>query len=165
MWKILGIFGPFFAYAIFFIFLSGVDSTFAREIGQPPQAVASALYNVDMVRQPQTHARLSAADRRRLPDIRLQRNADGFTWFVMGEGRTVLAMTARLEPVDGGARTYVETEVAAGEAPDAPGVPDLFRSPGEMAPLFAVAVERALGDYIPRSERSPYSLQERRRKG
>jgi len=161
MWRILGFFAPLFGFSILFIGASAVDGEFSREIDQPPEVVAGALRNVDISGQPHTLAKLSRGDRQRVPEIVVQRNADGFSWFVMSGGRSVLAMTARLEPRAGGARTQVETEVAEGEQPDAAGVPELFRTPRQMAPLFAVAVERALGDYIPRSERSLYSLQER----
>lgn len=140
---------------------TAVDSDFSSEIGQPPAVVAAALEQVDLVGQPHTQAKLPKADRGRAPQIVVQRDPDGLSWFVMSGEKSVLRMKAELKPSPDGAKTRVSTWIEAGEVSEAPDAPKLFSSRSEMAPLFAVAVERALGDYIPRSERSLYSLQER----
>jgi hypothetical protein len=147
--------------AVVLIGASGVDDEFSREIGQPPQVVAQALQAVDVVSQPHTQAKLSAANRARPPRIVVQREPDGMSWFVMSGEQSLLRMKAELTPSAGGASTHVSTRVEQGQIDEAPNVPTLFSSPSRMAPLFAVAVERALGDYIPSSERSLYSVQER----
>lgn len=147
--------------AVMFIGASATDSEFSRDIAQPPAVVAAALETADIVDQPHTQAKLDEADRGRAPQILVQRDPDGLSWFVMSGGRSVLRMKAELKPSADGASTHVSTQVEQGEIESGPDVPKLFASPSEMEPLFAVAVERALGDYIPRSERSLYSLQER----
>jgi hypothetical protein len=147
--------------AIMMIAGSAVDGEFERDIGQSPAVVAQALQNVDLVDQPHTRAKLSEADLARPPQILLQQDPDGYSWFVMSGEKSVLRMKAELKPSAGGTTTHVSTSVERGELAEAPDVPKLFSTPSEMGPLFAVAVERALGEYIPRSERSSYSLQER----
>ena len=147
--------------AVMVIGAMGDNSEFSRDIAQPPAVVAAALETADIVDQPHTQARLDEADRNRIPQILVQRDPDGLSWFVMSGGKSVLRMKAELKPSADGASTHVSTEVEQGEIESGPDVPKLFASRSEMEPLFAVAVERALGDYIPRSERSLYSLQER----
>jgi hypothetical protein len=147
--------------AIMLIAAGRTDSQFSRDIAQPPAVVAAALESLDVVHQPHTQAKLPDADLGRTPEIVAQREADGISWFVMSGGKSVLRMKAVLTPASGGSATHVATSVEQGQIDGAPDVPKLFSSPSEMAPLFAVAVERALGDYIPSSERSLYSVQER----
>ena len=161
MLKILVFLASPVTVALVLIGAGGVDSDFSRDVGQPPAVVAAALEQVDVVGQPHTQAKLPRADRGRAPQIVAQRDPDGLSWFVMSGEKSVLRMKAELKPSSNGASTRVTTWVEAGEISSAPESPALFSSRSEMAPLFAVAVERALGDLIPRSERSLYSLQER----
>lgn len=137
-----------------------IDDEFSRDIAQPPEVVAAALQNVDVVNQPHAQKALREVGEKRVPYILAQRDADGFSWFVMSGEKSVLRMKAELKPSADGASTHVSTEVEAGEVEGGPDVPPLFASRSEVEPLFAIAVERALGDYIPRSERSLASLQE-----
>ena len=143
----------------------GGGAGFSRQIAQPETVVEQALADLDILQLPHTKAKLRAggggAGGGALPEIRAERTEDGLNWFVMSGGKAVLVMTASLEPGADGASTTVSTYVKAGEASDAPDVAPLFRSISEMGALFAVAVERELGDYIPRSERTLLSLQER----
>lgn len=161
MLKILVFLASPVTVALVLIGAGGVDSHFSREIGQPPAVVASALENVDFVNQPHTQAKLPRADRGRSPQILVQRDSDGLSWFVMNGEKSVLRMKAELEASPDGTTTRVSTRIEDGEVAEASDAPKLFSSRSDMEPLFAVAVERALGDYIPRSERSLYSLQER----
>lgn len=137
-----------------------IDDEFARDIAQPPEVVAAALENVDVVNQPHAQKALREVGEKRVPQIVAQRDPDGFSWFVMSNGKSVLRMKAELKPSADGRSTRVSTEVEAGEVEGGSDVPPLFASRSEVEPLFAIAVERALGDYIPRSERSLASLQE-----
>ncbi|HEX8261635.1 MAG TPA: hypothetical protein VF547_02050 [Allosphingosinicella sp.] len=137
-----------------------IDGEFSRDIPQPPAVVAAALETVDVVDQPHAQKALREAGEKRVPQILAQRDPDGFSWFVMSRGKSVLRMKAQLVPSADGASTHVSTEVEPGEVEAGPDVPPLFASRSEVEPLFAIAVERALGDYIPRSERSLASLQE-----
>ena len=137
-----------------------IDDEFSRDIAQPPEVVAAALENVDIVNQPHAQKALREVREKRVPEIVAQRDPDGLSWFVMSGGKSVLRMKAELVPSADGTSTHVSTEVEAGEVEGGPDVPPLFASRSEVEPLFAIAVERALGDYIPRSERSLASLQE-----
>jgi hypothetical protein len=137
-----------------------IDDEFDRDIAQPPAVVTAALESVDVVNQPHAQKALREAREKRVPEILVQRDSDGLSWFVMSGGKSVLRMKAELRPSADGASTHVSTEVEAGEVEAGPDVPPLFASRSEVEPLFAIAVERALGDYIPRSERSLASLQE-----
>jgi hypothetical protein len=137
-----------------------IDDEFDRDIPQPPAVVAAALETVDVVNQPHAQKALREVREKRVPEILAQRDPDGLSWFVMSGGKSVLRMKAELRPSADGASTHVTTRVESGEVEAGPDVPPLFASRSEVEPLFAIAVERALGDYIPRSERSLASLQE-----
>lgn len=160
MYRVLFMLAGPMTVAIGLIAAARVDNDFSHDIGQPTEVVVQALQAADIVGQPHTQAKLSEADRERPPQLTVQREADGISWFVMSGGKSVLKMKAQLTPASGGG-THVRTSVEQGELREAPDVPKLFTSPSDMAPLFAVAVERALGEYIPKSERSLYSQQER----
>jgi hypothetical protein len=146
--------------AIKLIAAARTDSSFSRDIAQSPTVVGDALETLDVVGQPHTQAKLGEADRDRRPQIVAQRDTQGMTWSVMSGGKAVLKMRAALTPTANGG-THVSTSVERGDGEAGPDVPALFASTSDMAPLFAVAVERALKDYIPSSERSLYSVQER----
>jgi len=137
----------------------GEGDSFVKDINQPVAVVASAIQDLDVRRLPHTTAEVGKDAR--LPEIRALRTADGFTWSVMSGGQAALVMTATLEPINGGAATRVTGRVAKGEASQAEAILPLFRDPDAMGRLFSVALERELGDYIPRSERSLLSLAER----
>ena len=161
MLKILVFLASPVTIALILIGGTAVDDDFSRDIAQPPAVVAAALETVDVVGQPHTQAKLPRAERGQAPQILVQRDPDGLSWFVMSGEKSVLRMKAELRPSPDGTRTHVSTRVEEGEVSEASGAPKLFSSRSEMAPLFAVAVERALGDYIPSKERSLYSVQER----
>jgi hypothetical protein len=137
----------------------GGGDNFVRDINQPVAVVAAAIEDLDVRRLP--HTRAEVGKDAHLPEIRALRTADGFTWSVMSGEEAVLVMSATLEPINGGAATRVKGRVAKGEASQAEAVLPLFRDPAAMGRLFAVGLERELGDYIPRSERSLFSLAER----
>jgi hypothetical protein len=141
-------------------FGGGSKDTFSHEIDQPIAVVAAAVQNADIAGQPHTIAKLTLAERERIPVVISQRDADGVSWFVMSGEKSVLHMKATLAPTGPGA-THVETSVEQGQLSGDAGIPAVFSKPELMAPLFAVAVERSLGEFIPGSERTLYSRQER----
>ena len=160
--RVLGFFVPFLIVATILVSELGGGSkdVFSHEIDQPVAVVAVAVQNADIAGQPHTIAKLSLPERERIPVIVSQRDPDGVSWFVMSGDKSVLHMKATLAAQGEGA-THVKTSVEQGQLSADAGIPTLFSNPKLMAPLFAVAVERALGDFIPGSERTLYSMQER----
>lgn len=160
--RVLGFFVPFLVVATVLVSELGGGSkdVFSHRIEQPVAVVAAAVQAADITGQPHTIAKLSLAERERIPVVVSQRDPDGISWFVMSGEKSVLHMKATLAPKGDGA-THVQTSVEQGQLSGDAGIPLVFSNPALMAPLFAVAVERSLADFIPGSERTLYSTQER----
>lgn len=103
-----------------------IDDEFSRDIAQPPEVVASALENVEIVDQPHAQKALRDLREKRVPEIVAQRDPDDLSWFVMSGGKSVLRMKAELRPSADGRSTHVSTHVEAGEVEGGADVPPLF---------------------------------------
>jgi hypothetical protein len=123
--------------------VGGSASGFARDVDRPPEAVAAAIADLDIRRQPGAPGTDPTASGGVAPVFRHERTAEGMVFTVYSGDQVATRMIAHLEPLDGGRRTHVWAEVARGDAPDAQ-ISPAFRSTGVTLGLFSAA----LGDEL-----------------
>jgi hypothetical protein len=139
--KALGLLAP--VAAIGFYLGGAFDAGYARDVNGSPAQVMAALEDLDVRRQPGSPGTDASRSGGVTPVFRTERNADGISFVVMSGDQVATRMTARLEPLDGGARTRVTALVERGDAPDALTSP-AFQSPGLTMALFTSALNDEL---------------------
>lgn len=113
---------------------------YSRTVSRPPAQVMAALERLDITAQPGAPGSTAAAAGGVKPLFRLSRDGARMTWWVMSGDKVATAMTAIVEPADGGRSSLIRTEVRRGDAPD-DFVSPAFRSKGLTMALFATAIE------------------------
>ena len=126
-------------------FSTMVGGSYSREVDRPMPEVMAALADLDIREQPGQPGTDPSRSGGIMPLFLLERTADTMTWKVMSGDKVATSMTVFLEPIDGGARTLVTTDVERGDAPD-DFVSPAFRSEGLTFSLFSMAVEAELNE-------------------
>jgi hypothetical protein len=139
--------------------VGGPGAALSREVDRPPEAVAAAIADLDISRQPGAPGSDPAAAGSVRPVFRHERTADGIVFTVYSGDLVATRMIAHLEPLDGGRRTRVWAEVERGDAPDAQ-VSPAFRSTGVTLGLFNAALGDELDDLVSPPRRSAAECQE-----
>lgn len=119
--------------------------SYSREVDRPMPEVMAALEDLDIREQPGQPGTDPSRSGGIMPLFLLERSADSMTWKVMSGDKVATSMTVFLEPIDGGRRTLVTTDVERGDAPD-DFVSPAFRSEGLTFSLFSMAVEAELNE-------------------
>jgi hypothetical protein len=140
----------------------GGSRGFSRDVDRPPAAVAAAIADLDIRRQPGTPGTDPAASGGVAPVFRHERTADGMVFTVYSGDKVATRMIAHLEPLDGGRRTRVWAEVERGDAPDEQ-VSPAFRSTGITLGLFSSALGDELDDLVSPPRHSAAECQEMER--
>ena len=138
-------------------------SGFSREVDRPPAAVAAAIADLDIRRQPGSPGTDPAASGGVAPIFRHEQTAEGVVFTVYSRDKVATRMIAHLEPLDGGRRTRVWAEVERGDAPDDL-VSPAFRSTGITLGLFNAALGDELDDLVSPPRRSAAECQELERR-
>jgi hypothetical protein len=124
-------------------YFAGGSGGLSREVDRPPAAVAAAIADLDIRRQPGSPGTDPAASGGVAPVFRHEQTAEGMVFTVYSGDKVATRMIAHLEPIDGGRHTRVWAEVERGDAPDEQ-VSPAFRSTGITLGLFSAA----LGDEL-----------------
>lgn len=141
--KALGLLAPLAAGAVYF---SGAfDAGYAREVAHSPDQVFAALDDLDIRKQPGEPGTDPSRSGGVAPEFRTERTAEGISFVVMSGDQVATRMIARIEPIDGGARTRVTAKVERGDAPDERTSP-AFRSVGITMGLFVSAISDELNE-------------------
>jgi len=125
--------------------VGGSGKGMSREVDRPPPAVALAISDLDISRQPGAPGTDPAASGGVRPVFRHEQTAEGVVFTVYSGDKVASRMIAHLEPLDGGRRTRIWAEVERGDAPDDL-VSPAFRSTALTLGLF----NAALGDELDR---------------
>lgn len=141
--KALGLLAPLAAAGLYFG--GAFDAGYAREVARSPAEVMAALEDLDVRRQPGSPGTDASRSGGVAPVFQTERSADAISFVVMSGDAVATRMTARLEPLDGGARTRVTALVERGDAPDERTSP-AFRSVGLTMGLFTSAIEDELNE-------------------
>jgi hypothetical protein len=155
--KAFGLAAPVAAGAMYMMGLFG-GTGYSRVVDRPPAAVMAALEDLDITRQPGSPGTDPAASGGVTPVFQLSRGADRLTWRVMSGDKVATAMTAVIEPVDGGQRSRVTASVERGDAPD-DFVSPAFRSTGITLGLFGMAIESELNQLVAPPKADPAKCQ------
>ena len=143
-------------------YVVGSGKAFSRDVDRPPAAVAAAIADLDIRRQPGAPGSDPAASGGVTPVFRHEQTADGVVFTVYSGDKVATRMIAHLEPLDGGRRTRVWAEVERGDAPDEQ-VSPAFRSTGITLGLFNAALGDELDDLVSPPRRSAEECQEMER--
>jgi hypothetical protein len=141
----------------------GSGGGLSREVDRPPAAVAAAIADLDIRRQPGSPGTDPAASGGVAPVFRHEQTAEGVVFTVYSGDKVATRMIAHLEPLDGGRRTRVWAEVERGDAPDDLVSPAL-RSTGTTLGLFNAALGDELDDLTSPPRRSAAECQELERR-
>ena len=114
--------------------------SYSRTVSRPPAQVMAELRTLDIPAQPGAPGSTAEAAGGTKPLFRLATAGDRMTWYVMSGDKVATAMTAQLEPVNGGTATRIRTSVERGDAPDDL-VSPAFRSNELAMALFGTAIE------------------------
>jgi hypothetical protein len=128
-----------------FYFGGGFDAGYKREVAGSPAQVMAALQDLDIREQPGSPGTDPSRSGGVAPVFRTEPGPDGISFVVMSGDQVATRMTARLEPLDGGARTRVTALVERGDAPDDRTSP-AFRSVGITMGLFTSALDDELNE-------------------
>src|SRR4051812_30210171 len=139
--------------------VGGSGAGLSREVNRPPAAVAAAIADLDIRRQPGSPGTDPAASGGVAPVFRHEQTAEGMVFTIYSGDKVATRMIAHLEPLDGGRRTRVWAEVERGDAPDAL-VSPAFRSTGITLGLFNAALGDELDDLASPPRRSAAECQE-----
>ena len=123
----------------------GFDAGYKREVAGSPAQVMAALQDLDISEQPGSPGTDPSRSGGVAPVFRTEPGPDGISFVVMSGDQVATRMTARLEPLDGGARTRVTALVERGDAPDDRTSP-AFRSVGITMGLFTSALDDELNE-------------------
>lgn len=141
--KSLGLMGP---VALGGLYVTGAfGGGYERVVERPPAEVMAAVGDLDLTQQPGSPGTDPSRSGGVLPTFVLERGTDTMTWKVMSGTLVATTMTAKFEPLDGGARTRVTTSVTRGDAPDDL-VSPAFRSKGVTHGLFIAALDGELNE-------------------
>lgn len=142
--------------------VGGAGKGFSRDVDRPPAAVAAAIADLDIRRQPGAPGSDPAASGGVAPVFREERTPVGIAYTVWSGDKVAMRMIAHLDPLDDGRRTRVWAEVARGDAPDAE-VSPAFRSTGTTLALFSAALADELDNLASPPRRSLAECQEMER--
>ena len=120
-------------------------SAYSRDVGASPDAVRSALMDLDIREAPGEPATDPSRSGGVAPMFHVTQQGDDMVWTVMSGDKVAVRMIAHLAPLDGGKRTRVTTEVQRGDAPDDLVAP-AFRSTGVTSGLFAMVLDQELDE-------------------
>jgi hypothetical protein len=143
-------------------YFAGRSGGLSREVDRPPAAVAAAIADLDIRRQPGAPGTDPAASGGVAPIFRHEQTAEGMVFTVYSGDKVATRMIAHLEPLDGGRRTRVWAEVERGDAPDDL-VSPAFRSTGITLGLFNAALGDELDDLTSPPRRSVAECQDMER--
>lgn len=123
------------------------SGSYSRVVGASPDAVRSALADLDIREAPGEPATDPMRSGGVAPTFLLSQQGDDMVWTVMSRDDVAVRLIAHLEPVDGGTRTKVTASVERGNAPD-DFVAPAFRSKGVTLGLFGMVLDSELDELV-----------------
>jgi hypothetical protein len=119
----------------------------ARVVGASPDAVRSALMDLDIREAPGEPATDPSRSGGVEPTFLLSQEGDDMVWTVMSRNDVAVRLIAHLEPVDGGKQTKVTASVERGNAPD-DFVAPAFRDRNVTLGLFNAVLNSELDELV-----------------
>ena len=125
----------------------GFSGSYTRAVGASPDAVRSALMDLDIREAPGEPATDPMRSGGVAPTFLLSEQGDDMIWTVMSRNDVAVRLIAHLEPVDGGKRTRVTASVERGNAPD-DFVAPAFRDRRVTLALFQMVLDSELDEAV-----------------